>query len=43
MRTDAFKDLHLIKSVNQLSKEISHMIRVRDIREISARDEDVPL
>jgi hypothetical protein len=43
MRTDAFKDLHLIKPVNQLSKEISHMIRVRDIREISARDEDVPL
>jgi hypothetical protein len=35
--------LHKIKPVAQLAKIVSQMIISREIKEISARDEDIPL
>lgn len=43
MKTDTYKDLHLIKPVELLIKEITDLILIRDTKEITARDEDIPL
>ena len=43
MKTELYKELHKIQPVNQLVKAISEHIITREIKEISARDEDIPL
>ena len=43
MKTDMYKDLHQIKPVELLIKEITDLILLRETKEITARDEDVPL
>jgi hypothetical protein len=43
MRTEVHKELHKIQPVNQLAKALSEHIINREIKEISARDEDIPL
>lgn len=43
MRTEVYKDLHRIEPVNQLAQKLSQLIKSREIKEISARDEDTPL
>jgi hypothetical protein len=43
MRTEMYKDLHLIQPVEKLIKDLTQMIYKREIKEISARDEDMPL
>jgi DNA-binding FrmR family transcriptional regulator len=42
-KTEVSKELSQIKPVPQLIKELATLILNRDIKEISARDEDVPL
>ena len=42
-KTEMQKDLHKIKPILQLTNEIAGMIFSRDIMEMTARDEDVPL
>jgi hypothetical protein len=43
MRTEVYKDLHKIEPVNELAQKLSQLIKSREIKEISARDEDTPL
>ena len=43
MRTDVYKDLYKIEPVEQLAKKLDKLIVAREIKEISARDEDIPL
>lgn len=42
-RTEVYKSLHEIRPVDRLAKELTDLIYTREIKEISARDEDVPL
>ena len=43
MKTEVYQDLHKIQPVVVLAKNLSAMIIKREFKEISARDEDVPL
>jgi hypothetical protein len=43
MKTEVYKDIHKIQPVAQLAQKLSNLIKSREIKEISARDEDVPL
>lgn len=43
LKTQVDKDLHKIQPVGDLAKDLDVKIKQREIKEISARDEDVPL
>lgn len=42
-KTEIHQDLHKIKPILALSDELARMIFDREIYEVSARDEDIPL